>query len=358
MEDNFSSNDRLYHAAANLKITEVRKELRNGDANINAIHKYDWGYWSTPLYEALSCTKALDKDKRQLAVDIAQLLISNGANASEKLHRGMTPLHMIAQRFPCTILLQRVFEMCPTTDANVKDDYGETPIVKLIDNQKAWSDCNPRLLGHTVSILLKHGADPRIQNRSGNTILHFCQDEAVISNVLAFNDGAFDINTRNQAGETPLFRGVRLHQNECPMLLENGADPTIPDRWGGDTLLHLKTNNEFMSKILKSPFQVDINALNKNHYSPLHQHVRHDNPDGVRFLLDAGARDTRSRFYRFTAEQMATWMYPDENSPMRRVFIDHHIKLAVCMASHSRLGSESWMRELYPDLLEKIYSYI
>ena len=65
MEDLVGSNNRLYYAAADLKIIEVEKELRKGDANINATFKYERGYQNTPLEAALSCTKALDKNKKK-----------------------------------------------------------------------------------------------------------------------------------------------------------------------------------------------------------------------------------------------------------------------------------------------------
>jgi hypothetical protein len=345
------SNDRLYYAAVGLNRIDVIDELKKGDANINAIFKDERGMLSTPLYEVLGSSKALYY--RKLAVDIAEILILNGANASEKMRHGSTPLHMIAKRFPYTILLQRVFEMCPTTDANVKDDFCITPIAECIDDQKAWSECDP-LCTDGILILLKHGADPSNKNRVGNTILHYCQDEAVISNVLEFNGGAFDINTRNSYGETPLFRGVKLHHNECPLLLDNDADPSIPDFWG-DTILHLNIKTEFMSKILNSPFQVDINARNKNGSTPLHMHVLHKNPDGVRLLLRIGSDDTLRDSFGLTAEQLAADMYPDKNSPMRKIFFDNHVKLALCMGGHSRLGSDSWIGQLHPDLLEKIH---
>jgi hypothetical protein len=150
---------------------------------------------------------------------------------------------------------------------------------------------------------------------------------------------------------------VRFHHKECQMLLENGADPRLADN-DGNTLLHLNINNELMSKILNSHFQVDINALNGQGLTPLHVHVLHRNPDGVRLLLGAGANDIlieSEDFQRRTAEEMAITKYPDPNSAMRRAFSDHHAKLAICMGNHPRLGADSLMCQMCPELVEMIH---
>jgi ankyrin repeat protein len=350
------ADDRLWYAAKDSKSEDVMREIIKGNANINAEVWYGKYSWSTPLYEAVvsGWVMRLGPDK---VVEVADILIRNGADASQRISGGSTPLHAVVRRFPGTILLPRMLEMCPNIDVDIEDGDGTTPLAWCIDDDE-WNYCN-RLCTVDILLLLDRGADPRKTNRNGNTILHSCQDESVISNVLAFRSttGAFDINTRNIYGETPLFRGVRFHRNECQMLLENGANPSLADN-DGNTLLHLNINNELMSKILNSLFQVDINALNGQGLTPLYVHVLHRNPDGVRLLLGAGANDIlieSEDFQRRTAEEMAITKYPDPNSAMRRAFSDHHKKLAICMGNHPRLGADSWMSLMCPELVEIIH---
>jgi ankyrin repeat protein len=351
------ADDRLWVAANDLDREDVVREIKKGDANINAEVWYGTFSWNTPLYAALVSGWVMRRGPEKV-VEIADILIRNGADASQRICGGSTPLHAVVRRFPGSILLSSILEMCPNTDVNIEDGDGTTPLAWCMDDDIAWKKCN-QLCTVGILILLGHGADPRKQNSSGNTILHSCQDESVISNVLAFRSttGAFDINTRNRYGETPLFRGVRFHHSECPLLLANGADPRIPDD-EGDTLLHLNINNEFMSKILNSPFLVDINALNGQGLTPLHMHVLHRNPDGVRLLLGAGAKDIDTKsidFKKRTAEEMAIPKYPDPDSAMRRAFSDNHKKLAICMGNHPRLGAHSLMSQMCPELVEMIH---
>ena len=105
----------------------------------------------TPLY-----TAALHG--RENAV---RILLDNGADATAKDHRGRTALHWAASDNHLEIV-----EMLLNSgaDVNARDEHDDTPLSELIRSYH-------KDVAKVAKLLLTHGADPNISNKSGYTVL-------------------------------------------------------------------------------------------------------------------------------------------------------------------------------------------
>ena len=138
-------------------------------------------------------------------------------------------------------------------------------------NGLAGTDCFPLLVANStrkVSLLLRHGADPRRQTRTGTTALH--------SQAYALRIGA------------------------VVQLLKHGADPTIADVSGATALftavlglsrLDLRTDTEYGTKIVHLLLEAGISPWTASRFArnSLHVALQAELPQITRLLLRYGA---------------------------------------------------------------------
>ena len=137
---------------------------------------------------------------------IATILLSNGAHDTQAYqHRSGDPSPLeiaIAHGFVRTaeVLIQGGF------DVNLKSKNGETLLFLACEASVENTDNATESLPTTmVKMLIKHGADMHMTNRSGENVLHIAlgsrkPDVQLVEFLL---DGGVDINAKDSSGQTP-----------------------------------------------------------------------------------------------------------------------------------------------------------
>jgi len=114
---------------------------------------------------------------------------------------------------------------------------------KYIDGQMALFNVVESGNIDAVRYLLELGISPDIVDSSGNRLIHAIMGTYTTCSqkdpnkclkilTLLIKHGT-DLNAPNTDGLTPLHLAVRINYSDCvKILMENGADATIPGRWG------------------------------------------------------------------------------------------------------------------------------
>jgi hypothetical protein len=353
---------KLWQAAGDCNVDIVKKELETGGINIEqALGEHH----TTALFQAVSCHQTRVHPAESM--EIASMLIRAGADPLARSAYRMTPLHAVLENCMGTNILRMILHEHPNLDLNVRESSGRTPLLSSI----YFSDSNSPVTDDIIA-LLEHGADPRIPDSDGNTILHWCTNTSILDRVL---DGplGIDINARNQNGQTPLFLklwklSIMLREdddfestedahNEIRSLLERGADARIPDS-GGNTIFHIPLDEPTIVLIRsEGVFHIDINARNNRGQTALHIAVEDNSYERVCLLLQIGVdldiRDSNGE----TAEEFERRAHPLENTAILGELSRRRIEraLAIAMATHRRLGDESWLGNIEPELMRNIY---
>ncbi len=134
-----------------------------------------------------------------------------------------------------------------------------------------------------VRLLLDAGSDVNAKNEDGENALFTIYDEAVRE----LAKTKININSRNNAGETPLLATVSA--NVAKSLILAGADPNLTDPEGRTALMHSAQNNyvENLKVLVQTGAKLD--AQDKDGSTALMLCTEKDLPDSVRVLVDAHA---------------------------------------------------------------------
>lgn len=234
------------HGAASNGSLELVKLLVSKGAKVNAVSKE----LSMPLAEAvradnLEIAKFLleqgaDKtinhsdDEFQTAIfkarsaKMAQLLIANGANVSDRDKKGQAILlHAIVCHLDfdlLKVLLQN------GADINARDDSGTTALLRAAWYPYERDDKN------SVQFLLENGANANVANNQGETPLLVADRLDVLQALLAH--GA-DVNAQDENGQTALMHIAQIYDpkgEKTKWLLEHGADVNRRDKKGKTAL--------------------------------------------------------------------------------------------------------------------------
>jgi ankyrin repeat protein len=258
----------LYFAAergrkqvAELLITE------GADVNANARNGF------TPLHRA-----AYQGHK-----EIAELLIANGADVNAKRDNGSTPLHKAAENGQKEIAELLIAE---GADMNANTDNGETPLDIAIRFNHT----------ETAELFRKHGVNTGEELRAllvaaGNGHLEVVKQSIV--------DGV-DVNTKDKYGTTPLHKAAgRGHKEIAELLIANGADVNATDKQDAETPLHWAAyagENYIVELLIKSGAglnpkrNIALNSKDRLGATPLDHALNRKKYDTVDLLRKYGGR--------------------------------------------------------------------
>ncbi len=239
------------HGAAEKGPLELVKLLVSKGAKVNAVDKE----FSMPLAKAVQADnleiakflleqgadKTINHSDTEFQTAIfkarsakmAQLLIANGANVSDRDKKGLSVLlHAVVRHLDfdlLKVLLQN------GADINAQDKSGTTALLWAAQHPYERDDKN------CVQFLLENGAKANVANNQGETPLLVAEELDVLQALLTH--GA-DVNAQNEDGQTALIYVAKMNApvgEKAKWLLEHGADVNIRDKEGKTALGYVTT---------------------------------------------------------------------------------------------------------------------
>ena len=211
----FEDDKTLLHEAASDGHKEIAELLISNGADVNA--KIERGVSPSPFTGDSPLHGAAQNGHKE----IAELLISNGADVNAKIERGDSPLHDAAQNGH-----KEIVELLIAKGANVNLGSYSTPLDKA-KNKKEIFD-----------LIRKHGGKTREELKDEvDKLIGLIRDGNVegVKNAL---DGVTNVNIKGKFGLTPLAQAVKESRKEiAELLIAKGADVNEMDT-GERTILH------------------------------------------------------------------------------------------------------------------------
>ncbi|MCT7546124.1 ankyrin repeat domain-containing protein [Aliarcobacter cryaerophilus] len=266
---------------------DIFNMLIKAGADINAKDKKSW----TPLHWASGNNH----------IELVKVLIKAKANLNEKATYsndeegffGITPLYasITLNNWEIAKLL---IEAGADVNLGIETDLKYTPLL-LITSQK-----EPSL--DIFNMLIKAGADINAKDKNSWTPLHWASRKNHIELVKVLIKAGADINEKATyyddeegfSGITPLYASITLNNWEiAKLLIEAGADVNL----GIETdlkytpLLLITSQKEPSLDIFNMLIKAgaDINAIDKDSWTPLHYAVKNNHIEIVNLLIEAGA---------------------------------------------------------------------
>ena len=189
------------------------ESLLQAGADPNAVTSHG----STPLMEATT-------------VETVKTLMEAGAD----IHACKDKLLLKATRHPNAKLIKMMLGLQAHVD--ITDEQGNTPLINWVKNCMQYSTENTENeLNRVTRLFLKHGSDPNAQEKTnGLSPLHYAvlkYDNLSLVKLLI--DAGAKVNLQSKSGQTPLDKAIDSgYKENIPLLLENGANPQLPDAKG------------------------------------------------------------------------------------------------------------------------------
>ena len=205
----------LHHAVETKNLDAVRCLVHNG-ADVNLFTSYK----DTPLM--LAC--------QSRNMDAINFLLNKGADVNLQGHQGYTALHYAVETKNFDAVRCLVHN---GADVNLFTSYKDTPLMLACQSQNM----------DAINFLLNKGADVNLQDRDGQSALHFASSDIcywLIQNLA-------DVNMCDNDNCTPLMQASCNNDvKKVAMLIENGAKVDLQDV-DGNTALHHAVLNSYYS---------------------------------------------------------------------------------------------------------------
>ena len=222
-------------------------------------------------------------------IDFVKLLLKNGANASARGFCDKTILmYAVSIKGPQSIAIAREL-VRRGVDVNAEDDEGQTALHYNMSN-----DCRPDV----VKLLLDAGANPDPVDFEYYTPLMFAVLQtpprpSVVKMLIARGANVNAVSSETNSVLHMLINSCCLSMTIFKMLLQAGANVFAITDQAKTTLMRAAVSSSATAPaVIKELVArgVDVNAVDENGMTALHQHVRfHENRAIVRTLMDAGA---------------------------------------------------------------------
>ena len=272
----------LHHAAEGGNVEVVSKLLVVGAKEnpdyVNARNNSG----TTPLMETCSYGN----------MNVATYLVDHGANIHLQDKNGNTCLHFAAEKGHVEVVSKLL-----GLGAKENPDYvnatkhsGTTPLMITCYN------------GHmnVATYLVEHGANVLLQDKNGNTCLHFAAEKGhveVVSKLLGLGakENPDYVNATKHSGTTPLMiTCYNGHMNVATYLVEHGANVHQTDKYG-DTCLHYAAERghvEVVSQLLAVGAKENpdyVNARDDDGSTPLMVTCYNGHVNVATYLVEHGA---------------------------------------------------------------------
>jgi ankyrin repeat protein len=346
--------------AINLNLLQVTKLLIEKGAKVDIVDKYDKSIITIAInYSYLDIMELLlEENKKNIGVSITdlrdknlriplhyaieiqnleavELLLVHGSNPNVSDKDGYNSLHLAVKSRSlkmCELMLKYI------TNVNGKCNTGETALhiacnLQLVEIARLLIENGVSLniydFSHEITalhysvllnnkeliaILLKHNADPNIQDIYGNTPLHYCITEnnfEVFLMLLKSNStrNIINLNLWNINGEIPLHSVLKIHPDNITDYLEimiPMSNLAVQDNEGNTCLHYLLENGywkEYKEMLVKK--RLNIFAINTTKIMPIDIIPKKDKNEFINLIVE-------SYIYRLKNAQNL-WYYEWEN---------------------------------------------
>lgn len=233
-------------------------------------------------------TTALHCLLRSRKNNLAALLVSKGADVNAKTNVGQTPL-MEAAKSGSSEEMQALISA--GASVNASDNFGNTPLLLAAGAVCSATSCKEE----AIDLLLSHGADPKVVNLNGETVLSKliqtgnAKDFSRISALASkFIKSGADINASVAYGQPLLcYAAQQGNMDLVTNLVSLGANVNIAGKRCTPLIAATKWPAE-LKLLLDS--KADPNLADESGNTPLVAAVDQRSVESVKLLLDAGAK--------------------------------------------------------------------
>lgn len=239
-------------------INSVKEVLSNHSIDVNSTDYYG----ETPLFRAIY----------QDNIELAQLLLDNGADINIKSNNGETILYLSCLNYADLSTINWLLEH--GANPNITDNKGKTAldvildggafdyaydiIETLVNHGAEVHDANRLLTGSCITDkvelaakAIELGADINNSDWGGDTPLNFASSEGYLDIIEMLLDKGADVNARSAIGMTALASAcIQSNLDAIKILVEHGADVNAVTNEGA-SILSLTPNAEIQEYLIQ-----------------------------------------------------------------------------------------------------------